>query len=376
MAALELSYDMDWMTFRASAFYASGDKNPNDRTARGFDSIFDDPEFVGGQFSYWVRQGIEGGNALTLLKSGSSLLPNLRTDKAEGQANFVNPGVDILNVGYDAELMQQLTAKINLNYIRFDHTEVLTELLHQNRIGNAIGYDYSLGMIYRPWLNNQVIITGGVAGLSPTKDGGFYEDLRRAKRSLQEFLNVGPCGTNGRVRKPSKMGLVPVKGKRMSVVSKRPWLVLAVLLLSGGIALGLTGCKPEELGDAHPTTDEFYDPVLDFSPEPRMPVAPKSQTDEDVAKKTTGCITCHKGIENPSMHTSTAVKLGCTDCHGGNGQCTTKEQAHVHPRGHWYAQTSDYRQTRYRTRQSRTAQRPRRREESRRRCTCERSEGC
>ena len=42
----------------------------------------------------------------------------------------------------------------------------------------------------------------------------------------------------------------------MSVVLKKPWIALAVLLLAGGIALGLTGCKPEELGGAHTTTDD------------------------------------------------------------------------------------------------------------------------
>jgi hypothetical protein len=189
MAALEISYDMDWMTFRASAFHASGDRKPNDGVARGFDSILDDPEFAGGQFSYWLRQGIEGGNALTLLKSRLSLLPNLRTDKAEGQANFVNPGVNILNVGYDAELTPYLTAKLNYNYIQFDHTEPLEELLHQNRIGKAVGHDYSLGMIYRPMLNNQIIITGGVAGLTPTKDGGFNK-IYSSQTLLQGFLNL------------------------------------------------------------------------------------------------------------------------------------------------------------------------------------------
>jgi hypothetical protein len=49
-------------------------------------------------------------------------------------------------------------------------------------------------------------------------------------------------------------------------------------------------------------------------------------------------MSCHKGIENPSMHESTAVKIGCTDCHGGNSEATHKEEAHVHPRGHWYSQ--------------------------------------
>src|SRR5262249_7384 len=41
MAAVELSQDRDWIRYRASFFWASGDKDPRDGTARGFDSIFD-----------------------------------------------------------------------------------------------------------------------------------------------------------------------------------------------------------------------------------------------------------------------------------------------------------------------------------------------
>jgi len=42
------------------------------------------------------------------------------------------------------------------------------------------------------------------------------------------------------------------------------------------------------------------------------------------------CITCHDGIE--PMHASRAVRLSCTDCHGGNGATRVKEEAHVKPR--------------------------------------------
>ena len=43
-----------------------------------------------------------------------------------------------------------------------------------------------------------------------------------------------------------------------------------------------------------------------------------------------GCLSCHNGIE--PMHISTAVKLSCTDCHGGNGTTKDKKQAHIAPR--------------------------------------------
>jgi len=48
MAAVELSLDRDWLRYRLSFFYASGDKDPRDGSARGFDTIFDNPNFGGG----------------------------------------------------------------------------------------------------------------------------------------------------------------------------------------------------------------------------------------------------------------------------------------------------------------------------------------
>src|SRR5947208_13950589 len=54
-----------------------------------------------------------------------------------------------------------------------------------------------------------------------------------------------------------------------------------------------------------------------------------SQTRAQADTKSAGCLTCHKNIE--PMHASPAVRLGCTDCHGGNASATTKEAAHVKP---------------------------------------------
>ncbi|MEY3460053.1 MAG: hypothetical protein RL215_3210, partial [Planctomycetota bacterium] len=54
------------------------------------------------------------------------------------------------------------------------------------------------------------------------------------------------------------------------------------------------------------------------------------QSAAQAAEKSTGCITCHKDAHDP--HLSNSVKLGCTDCHGGNSHALTKLDAHVHPR--------------------------------------------
>ena len=54
-----------------------------------------------------------------------------------------------------------------------------------------------------------------------------------------------------------------------------------------------------------------------------------TQTHEDADAKSKGCLTCHQGIEKE--HASATVAIGCTDCHGGDAEATTKDRAHVQP---------------------------------------------
>ena len=56
------------------------------------------------------------------------------------------------------------------------------------------------------------------------------------------------------------------------------------------------------------------------------------QTESEAMRKGRGCLECHKGIENHSMHVSPNVVLGCTDCHGGDPTPgLTQPKAHVQP---------------------------------------------
>ncbi len=48
------------------------------------------------------------------------------------------------------------------------------------------------------------------------------------------------------------------------------------------------------------------------------PPAPKTQSIADVLAKSSGCYSCHTKTDEPSMHESPAVQLGCVDCHGGD----------------------------------------------------------
>jgi hypothetical protein len=174
MAAVEASVDRDYLRFKGSFFFAQGDSNPTDNRATGFDAIFDDPNFVGGQFSFWNRNGIRLTQTGVGLVQPNSVLPSLRSSKTQGQANFVNPGIFIYNAGVDVELTQRIKTVFNVNYLRFHRTEPLEYVLFQNRIRHDIGFDYSLGVAYRPFLINNVTLTFGASTL---QTGRGFRDI-------------------------------------------------------------------------------------------------------------------------------------------------------------------------------------------------------
>jgi hypothetical protein len=43
-----------------------------------------------------------------------------------------------------------------------------------------------------------------------------------------------------------------------------------------------------------------------------------TQTQADADAKSAGCVTCHVSVDEPTMHPTRTVRLGCTDCHGGD----------------------------------------------------------
>jgi hypothetical protein len=171
MAAVEISYDRDWARFRASFFYSSGDSNPNDQDAEGFDTIMDNPVFAGGEFSYWQRQAIQLFGVQ--LVNNRSLVPNLRSSKTQGQSNFTNPGLLLFNVGLDMDITPKLRTIMNANYLMFDETEVLSTYTFQSDIDPEIGLDLSVGFEWRPFHNDNAIVLFGVSALIP--DEGFKD---------------------------------------------------------------------------------------------------------------------------------------------------------------------------------------------------------
>ena len=186
--AAEPSIDFDWVRFRLSALYASGDDDPLDDEEEGFDAIFENPLFAGADTSYWIRQQVPFiGGGFVGLNTRNGVLPSLRSSKEQGQSNFVNPGLTLLGAGADFDILPELRLSFNANYLRFNDTAVLEELRQQPDISNEIGWDLSAAAIWRPFLNQNVVFRLSGAGLIP---GDGFEELFGSKGDDDIFYSV------------------------------------------------------------------------------------------------------------------------------------------------------------------------------------------
>jgi hypothetical protein len=84
------------------------------------------------------------------------------------------------------------------------------------------------------------------------------------------------------------------------------------LILAVAIAQIASANEPFPMPAGLPTADDLF-----------------RQTDADAMRKSWGCVNCHQDVRD--MHDLPTVKLGCTDCHGGNADAASKELAHVRP---------------------------------------------
>jgi hypothetical protein len=208
LGALELAYEKDWMTFKVSGFYTSGDGKLNDGRANGFDSIVPNQQFAGGGFlgnpaladRGLINNAFDGGGTnflnrelIPLTGTGvtlfgpNSLMPTMRAGAFEGQANFLNPGVTLYNAGFDAKITPKLKSTLNVNWAKFNRTEVLEAVLFQSNIHHAIGLDTGIGLQYRPLLSDNIVVTGGFGALAP---GQGFKDIYSGQVQFSSFVNV------------------------------------------------------------------------------------------------------------------------------------------------------------------------------------------
>ena len=173
--AAEGSMDFDWLRARFSVLWASGDDDPFDNDAEGFDAIFENPQFAGADTSFVIRQNVPliGGGGVSLF-GRNGILPSLRPSKEQGQSNFINPGIRMIGLGADADLLPELRLSFNWNYFVFDQTEVLEALRQQANIDEVLGHDVSMSLTWRPFMTQNVVLRLSGAVLLP---GDGFDDL-------------------------------------------------------------------------------------------------------------------------------------------------------------------------------------------------------
>ena len=179
-AAAELSRDFDWIRVRASAVYATGDRDVNDNKSTGFDAILENPDIAGAGTSFWIRQAIPliGGGGVAL-NGRDGLLPDLRSSKDDGQSNFVNPGLFLFGLGADADITPNLRVLGNFSHLSFANTTVLEALRAQGNISRDIGWDLSTALQYRPFLTQNIVFSASLATLVP---GDGFKQLYNTQR--------------------------------------------------------------------------------------------------------------------------------------------------------------------------------------------------
>jgi hypothetical protein len=186
-AAVEASYDQNWVRWKLFGLYASGDADPQDSKATGFDAIFENPNFAGADTAFWQRQAIPVIFASGVALSGrNALLPALRSSKTQGQSNFVNPGLGLVGVGADFEVLPGLRVSPNISWLTFAHTEPL-EFLRNQPVRKEIGYDLSAAIVYRPLFIENIVFRAAGAVLLP---GRGARDLFKTEGDLSPFYSV------------------------------------------------------------------------------------------------------------------------------------------------------------------------------------------
>ncbi len=187
LAAAEISRDYSWLRVRGNALFASGDRNPFDDKATGFDAILENPQFAGADTSFFIRQAVPliGGGGVAL-SGRNGILPSLRSSKDQGQSNFVNPGLALFGLGADADLTPQLRLLSNISKLNFINTSSLAVLRNQAISSTDLGVDVSVGAQYRPFMSQNVVFNASAAALLPGKGLKqlYDEDKRGAQYSV------------------------------------------------------------------------------------------------------------------------------------------------------------------------------------------------
>ncbi len=167
-AAAEASMDFDWTRVRLTGLWGSGENDPFDDEANGYDAVFENPIIAGADTSFWIRQPVPLiGGGVVALSARNGVLNSLRHSKEHGQSNFTNPGIQLGGLGADFDLLPQLRVSLNANHLAFDRTAVLEVARNQGGISREIGWDLSTALNWRPFMQQSIVLRLSGAVLLP-----------------------------------------------------------------------------------------------------------------------------------------------------------------------------------------------------------------
>jgi hypothetical protein len=173
-SVLDLEYPIDFWKLRVGYVYESGENgNSHSKTDTGFDAISDAVTLFGGPISYWVGEDIKYGKGDFV--RANSFDPSLRG--TNNQANYINPGLQLINTGFDATVTPRVALSFNLNWLYFNNigtyatnnivggVATTTTINHRNA-----GIEENVFIRWKPFLrqiNDFVIIDTGFSVLQP-----------------------------------------------------------------------------------------------------------------------------------------------------------------------------------------------------------------
>jgi hypothetical protein len=189
--AMELSRDFDWVRGRMTLVGATGDNDPFDAKATGFDAIQENPQIAGADTGFWIRQAVPlAGGGGVALSGRNGVLPSLRSSKDQGQSNFVNPGLMFGGLGADLDLTPQLRVITNASAIAFANTSVLSVLRNQGALSRFVGIDASLAAQFRPLMTQNIVLNVSGAALFPGRSFRHLYDENRRGPQYSILTNV------------------------------------------------------------------------------------------------------------------------------------------------------------------------------------------
>jgi hypothetical protein len=115
-----------------------------------------------------------------------------------GAGELREPGLALLGIGADADVLPQLRVIGNLNYLSFLEHTVLGVLRNQAPPAKSIGWDVSAAVQWRPFMTQNIVVNASAAALLPGKGlKQLYDEDRRGPQ-YSMLVNVSPLFEPGK----------------------------------------------------------------------------------------------------------------------------------------------------------------------------------